>query len=129
MTDTTQPKGELMLRTLAMPADTNANGDIFGGWIVSQMDLAANMLVRKIARQKSVTVAIDKMVFKEPVHVGDTICVYCEVQKMGRTSIAVDVKVWAVDYERHNDRRHVTAGVFTFVVIDDNGRPCPIQHS
>lgn len=125
--NTTQPKGELMLRTLAMPADTNANGDIFGGWIVSQMDLASNMLVRQIARCRSVTVAIDKMVFKEPVHVGDTICVYCDVAKTGRTSIAINVHVWAVDYERHDERRHVTEGVFTFVAIDEQGKPRPIK--
>lgn len=122
-TENIQPRGELTLRTLAMPADTNANGDIFGGWIVSQMDLGASMVAKKRAKCRTVTIAIDKMIFKQPVNVGDTICVHCDLVTTGRTSMTINVQVWAIDYEISDQRRHVTEGVFTFVAIDDNGKP------
>jgi len=120
-------RGELCLSTLAMPADTNANGDIFGGWLVSQMDLAASILAKKFAKCRTVTIAIDKMIFKKPVHVGDVINVYCELIKIGRTSMTINVEVWAADYLVTDEFRQVTEGVFTFVAIDEDGKPEAIR--
>lgn len=117
------PKGELTLRTLAMPADTNSHGDIFGGWIVSQMDLGSAILARQYAKSRVVTIAIDKMVFKQPVQVGETVSVYCEVVKIGNTSLEINVQVWSINHEHNEEHRHVTEGIFTFVAINENGRP------
>lgn len=116
------PKGELAIQTLAMPASTNANGDIFGGWIVSQMDLAAGVLAKKIAQGRVATVAIHSMTFLRPVHVGDVVSCYVELLKMGNTSMTFNVEVWAVPATQ-KDRYQVTDGVFIFVAIDDLGKP------
>ena len=114
--------GQLAIRTLAMPSDTNPNGDIFGGWVISQMDLAGLSIARKVAKGRVTTVAIDKMVFLSPVHVGDFICCYVELVKTGRTSITVLIETFATD-ELSGCRRHVTEGVFTYVAIDAQGKP------
>ncbi len=124
-----QPQGELTLSTLAMPADTNANGDIFGGWLVSQMDLAAGILAKKRAKSRCATIAIDQMVFKKAVQIGDVICVYCDLIKVGRTSMTINVQVWAGDYERSDDLFHVTEGIFTFVALNCDGRPQAIDRN
>lgn len=121
-----KPKGELSIRTLAMPSDTNQNGDIFGGWLLGQMDIAGNILAYKIAKGRSVTIAVDGMVFHRPVYVGDVVSVYSELIKIGHTSISVHVEAWVM--RRNEDNLlHVTDGNFTYVAIDDNNRPRQIK--
>jgi acyl-CoA thioesterase YciA len=119
---TEQPRGELTVRTIAMPADTNANGDIFGGWVMSCMDQAGGITGVERARGRVVTVAVDAMTFIRPVKVGDVLCVYAEVEKVGRTSMKIHVEAWAQRFMTHN-REKVTDATFTFVAIDDSGRP------
>jgi len=109
-----------------MPADTNVNGDIFGGWVISYMDLAGLSIARKRAKCRVTTVAIDKMVFLAPVHVGDFICCYGELLKVGRTSMAVRITTYATD-ELGENRRQVTEGIFTYVAIDENGKSIPVK--
>ena len=118
-----QPAGDLALRTLAMPADTNVSGDIFGGWLLSQMDIAGGMTAREVAHGRVVTVAVDRMIFHKPVFVGDAVCCYCEVEKIGRTSIAIKVQAWAIRGAVHGERLLVTEGMFTFVAVDEEGHP------
>lgn len=117
-----EPVGKLAIRTLAMPCDTNPNGDIFGGWVVSQMDLAGLGVAKKYAPHRVTTVAIDKMVFIAPARVGDFICCYAELIRLGTTSITIQVQTWAIGSD-DRDRRQVTEGIFTYVAIDANGRP------
>ena len=119
------PQGELMIRTVAMPADTNANGDIFGGWVMSQMDLAGGIAGVDRARGRVVTVAVDGMTFIRPVKVGDVLCVYARVERVGRTSMRIGIEAWARRF-RTQARDKVTAATFTFVAIDDEGRPRPV---
>lgn len=88
-------RGEITIQTLAMPADTNPNGDVFGGWLVSQMDLAAGVLAKRVSQGRVVTVAINSMTFLKPVHVGDVISCYAKLLKTGRTSMTIDIDVWA----------------------------------
>lgn len=110
------------LRTMAMPADTNFNGDIFGGWILSQMDLAAGTYAYYIAQGRVATVAITGMKFHKPVLVGDEISCYCVTENIGTTSIAVKVETW-VRRRRKAVEEQVTEGLFTFVAIDQDGKP------
>ncbi|TNF17747.1 MAG: acyl-CoA thioester hydrolase YciA [Rhodobacteraceae bacterium] len=119
---TQDPKGELTLRTLAMPADTNVSGDIFGGWVLSQMDMAAGIVAGERAEGRVATIAVDTMKFIRPVKVGDVLCVYCRVARVGRTSIAIEVEAW-VKRGRIGGREKVTEAVFTFVAIDSDGKP------
>jgi acyl-CoA thioesterase YciA len=121
----TAPQGELEIRTIAMPADTNANGDIFGGWVVSQMDLAAASYALKYTKGRAVTVAIDGMTFITPVHVGDLLSCYATVERIGNTSIQIRIETWVID-PRNLATRQVTEGIFTFVAINEEGRPRPI---
>jgi len=123
-----EPRGELVIRTIAMPADTNPNGDIFGGWIMSQMDLGSGILAAKTAKCRVVTVAMDGMSFLEPVQVGDTVACYAWVEKIGRTSMTIPVEVWVQRYMSGQQVR-VTRGVFTYVAVDTDGRPIPVQRS
>ncbi|WP_131782753.1 hotdog domain-containing protein [Legionella gresilensis] len=116
------PKGEVTIQTLAMPADTNANGDIFGGWLVSQMDLAAGVLAKKLSQGRAATVAINSMTFLKPVRVGDIVSCYVELVKLGKTSMTIDVEVWAEPAAGFGKFR-VTEGTFVFVAIDDYGKP------
>lgn len=120
------PSGELVIRTLAMPADANGNGDIFGGWLVSQMDLGGAILARNTARSRVTTVAIDGMSFLHPVAVGDTVSCHARILGIGRTSLKIDVEAWV---QRFTDgaQLRVTEGVFTYVAIDDAGKPHPVQ--
>ncbi|MDH2997391.1 acyl-CoA thioesterase [Pasteurellaceae bacterium LFhippo2] len=124
---TRQPEGSLILRTLAMPSDTNANGDIFGGWIMSQMDMGGAILAKELAKGRVVTVSVDKMNFLRPVKVGDVVCCYGKCIRVGRSSMQVKVEVWIKKvYEGVRDRHCVTEAVFSFVAIDKEGKPRPI---
>jgi len=116
------PRGDLTVRTIAMPADTNANGDIFGGWVMSQMDQAGGIAGVERANGRVVTVAVDAMTFIRPVRVGDVLCVYTRVSHVGRTSMKIQVEAWARRF-RLRFREKVTEATFTFVAIDDAGRP------
>ncbi len=122
---TEEPRGELTVRTLAMPADTNANGDIFGGWVLSQMDQAGGIAGVERARGRVVTIAVDAMTFIRPVKVGDVLCVYTVVEHVGRTSMKIHIEAWSRRFQT-GVREKVTVATFTFVAIDDEGRPRPI---
>jgi acyl-CoA thioesterase YciA len=116
------PERSPTIRVSAMPADANAYGDIFGGWLMSLMDSAAGLVAARRSRGRAVTIATDGMHFHAPVHVGDEVSVYATIAKIGRTSIAIDVESWARD--RHGEEsRKVTEARFTFVAIDENRRP------
>jgi len=122
-----EPQGEIVIRTIAMPADTNAHGDLFGGWLVSQMDLGGAVLARTHARSRVVTVAIDAMSFVAPVNVGDTVTCYARLQSVGRTSMKITLEAWAQHYT--GAQQCVTRGLFTYVAIDDQGRPHAVSRS
>lgn len=122
------PKGELSLRTLAMPGDTNPAGDIFGGWVLSQMDIAGGISAGQRANCRVATVGIQAMTFLKPVHVGDVLCVYTDVVKVGRTSIAIAIEAWALR-NRIGRRVKVTEALFTFVALDDEGKPRPVPET
>ena len=125
MDSATEPKGELVIRTIAMPADTNQNGDIFGGWVLSQMDVAGGALAAKVAKGRVATVAITAMTFVEPIKVGDMVSIYGEVTKIGRTSITIGLETVVQRRDGNTDIR-VTHGTFVFVAIDDEGKPRPV---
>ncbi|MHB2166761.1 acyl-CoA thioesterase [Alsobacter sp. R-9] len=120
-----QPRGELTVRTIAMPSDTNANGDIFGGWVMSRMDQAGGIAGVEFTGGRVVTVAVEAMSFIRPVKVGDVLCVYTEVESTGRTSFRIHIEAWARRFMTKM-REKVTDATFTFVAIDDDGRPRPI---
>jgi acyl-CoA thioesterase YciA len=126
MDSTESPKGELVIRTIAMPADTNPNGDIFGGWLMSQMDLGSGILASKTAKTRVVTVAVEGMSFLHPVRVGDTVACYAWVERIGRTSMIIPVEVWVQRYMQTEQTR-VTRGVFTYVAVDNEGKPVPVK--
>lgn len=114
------------LRVVPMPADANHNGDIFGGWIMAQVDIAGGTLAGRVARGRVATVAVNQFVFKEPVQVGDVLSLYAEVVRIGKTSITVDVQVYAERGREDPKVVKVTEAVLTFVAIDQNGRPRPV---
>ncbi|MCP1554972.1 MULTISPECIES: acyl-CoA thioesterase [Methylorubrum] len=116
------PVGDLTVRTIAMPADTNANGDIFGGWVLSQMDQAGGIAGVERAQGRVVTVAVDAMTFIRPVRVGDVLCVYTRIGRVGRTSMKIHLEAWARRFQTRI-REKVTDATFTFVAIDEAGRP------
>ena len=122
MDELLEPRGELASRVLAMPTDTNPKGDIFGGWIMSLMDMAGKMSATTAANGRVVTVAVDRIVFREPVKVGDVVCCYTHILRTGRTSITLSIEVWILR-QGQGERVKVTDAVFTFVAIDDAGRP------
>lgn len=128
MSDHDKPKGELVIRTIAMPKDTNPSGDIFGGWLMSQMDLGAGILAGKTAKARVVTVAMEGMSFLQPVWVGDTVDCYAWVERIGRTSMTIPVEVW-VQRNRLGQQMRVTRAVFTCVAVDEAGKPIPVQRS
>ncbi len=115
------PQGDLALQTIAMPKDTNANGDIFGGWLLSQMDLAGGIAGGEAAGGRVATVAIDGMAFLTPVHVGAVVSCYTDILEVGRSSIRIMVEVW-INSKHDGEPIKVTEGEFVFVAIDDNGR-------
>ena len=124
-----EPQGSLLLRTLAMPADTNANGDIFGGWIMSQLDLAGAILAKEICSGRVVTVSVSEIVFKAPVSVGDVVCCYGICTRIGNTSMSIKLDVWVkpVGIDGIGNRRLVCEAIFNYVAIDSQGRPRPVN--
>lgn len=122
MTDLEEPKGELTLRTLAMPADTNPAGDIFGGWVLAQMDAAAGIRSSERAKGRTVTAAVKEVSFKRPVKVGDTVCIYTSVEQVGRTSMTLYVECW-VRRQFSQERQRVTDAHFIMVALDGAGSP------
>ena len=118
----TEACGELCTRSLAMPADTNANGDIFGGWLLSQMDIGGGVAASKIAKTRTVTVSIEAMNFRKPVYVGDLVSVHANLVRVGRTSVTIHLEAWVL---RRKEMKPilVTDGNFTYVAIDEQGRP------
>jgi len=120
------PLGDVVIRTIAMPADTNANGDIFGGWLMSQMDLGGAVLARTVAHSRVVTVAVEAMAFVAPVNVGDVVSCYAQLLGTGRTSMKIAVEAWV---QRDTDGTHlrVTHGSFTYVAIGADGKPHAVK--
>jgi len=119
------PEGAPVIRTIAMPADTNPAGDIFGGWLMAQMDMAAGNAAARRARGRCATVAVEAMSFHSPVKVGDEVSLYAQILAVGRTSLRIRVEAWR--RERHSEERNrVTEAVFTFVALDEEARPRPV---
>ena len=125
-TSDTDPTGELTLRMVAMPADTNPNGDIFGGWIMALMDLAAGTAAATRAKGRTATAAVSHLSFLRPVKVGDIVCVYTKIIRVGRTSMSFSVEAWALPRGGVDDRHKVTAAEFVMVAVDDHGKPRPV---
>lgn len=130
MTTQIEPLGDLVLRTLAMPADTNPHGDIFGGWIMSQMDIAGGILAKEISESRVVTVAVETIKFLKPVHVGDVVCCYGKILKIGTTSITINLEIWVKPVQgqpKDSEKRYkVTQAAFTYVAVDDQGNKHPV---
>jgi len=117
---------ELVLKVIPMPADTNGNGDIFGGWVMAQVDLAGSVIPARVIRGRMATVAVKEFVFKQPVRVGDILSFYSSVTRIGRTSITVDVEVFAERFRSQGEFVKVTEALVTYVAIDDEGKPTEI---
>ena len=121
------PRGDLVMKTLAMPGDTNANGDIFGGWVLSQMDLGGGILAKTHAPYgRAATVAIDSMAFINPVKVGCVVSTFAKVEHFGNTSLKIAIETWVYDYNTQ-ENKIVTSGMFTYVSIDEAGKPANIR--
>ena len=123
---TAEPQGALTIRTLAMPADTNPAGDIFGGWVMSQMDIAGAIAAVERAKGRVVTVAVEAMTFIAPVKVGDILCVYTSIERVGNTSITVSIEAWA-RRNRMDERHKVTDGRFVYVSLGEDGQKRRIE--
>ena len=123
---TVRPEGEPAIRAIAMPKDTNTAGDIFGGWLMSQMDMAAGNAAYRLARGRCATVAVDAMTFVQPVHVGDEVTVWANLIGTGRTSMKFNVSAWRRPRDG-DEMMCVTHAIFTFVALDENGRPRPVH--
>jgi acyl-CoA thioesterase YciA len=122
---THQPEGEPLIRAIAMPADANPSGDIFGGWLMSQMDLAGANAASRRCRGRCATVAVDGMIFHEPVFIGDEVSLYATIVRVGRTSMTIRIEAWR--RSRTDDARNkVTEAIFTFVATDENRQPRPV---
>ncbi len=126
MVDTDEPRGQLAIRTAAMPADTNASGDIFGGWLLAQMDIAGGITAMARAEGRVVTVAVEAMKFHLPVRVGDVLCAYADLVRVGTTSLTYRVEAWVLRRAHAKQREKVTEGLFTYVALDENARPRPV---
>lgn len=124
---TRDKNSELTIQTLAMPADTNPNGDIFGGWLLAQMDLASGILAKKISKGRIVTVAVNSMTFLRPVKVGDVVSCYAKLIKQGRSSMDIQIDVWVQNQTDHESHQ-VTQGLFVCVAIDNDGKPRAIKN-
>jgi acyl-CoA thioesterase YciA len=117
---------ELVLKVIPMPGDVNANGDIFGGWVMAQCDLAGSVIPARYTQGRMATVAVNEFVFKQPVRIGDILSFYSKLVRVGRTSVTVTVEVFAERFQAQGEYVKVTQATFTYVAIDDNGRPRPI---
>jgi acyl-CoA thioesterase YciA len=122
-----EPTGTLTIRTLAMPADTNPAGDIFGGWVMSQMDIAGAIAAIEVTKGRVVTVAVEAMTFIAPVKVGDILCVYTSIVRVGTTSVTVAIEAWVRRRHRLDDRVKVTDGHFVYVSLGEDGKKRPIR--
>ncbi|MGC1175218.1 acyl-CoA thioesterase [Polaromonas sp.] len=120
---------ELVLKVIPMPADCNANGDIFGGWVMAQVDLAGSVIPARYAEGRMATVAVNEFIFKQPVRVGDILSFYSELTRVGRTSMTVKVEVYAERFRSQGRYIKVTEASVTYVAIDDNGQPRPVPPS
>jgi len=116
-----EPRGELATRTLAMPADANPSGDIFGGWVLAQMDIAGGITAQQRTGGRVATVAVEAMSFHLPIYVGDVLSVYARIERIGRSSIAIGLEAWA-QRGQSGDHARVTEGTFVFVALDDKGQ-------
>ncbi len=121
-----EPRGELAIRTQAMPKDTNPNGDIFGGWLMAQMDIAGGVTAGARAEGRVATVAVEAMSFHRPVRVGDVLCCYADITRVGKTSITVRVEAWVLRRSKARERVKVTEGIFTYVAIAETGAKRPV---
>jgi len=126
MHNQTIPQGKLVIQTVAMPADTNANGDIFGGWLVSHMDMGAGIAARRRSRSRVVTVAINSLTFIKPVSVGDTVCCYAELLNIGRTSMQFKMEAWTISLNEDIPKK-AAEGIFIFVAINNEGKSQPVD--
>ena len=120
---------ELVLKVIPMPADCNANGDIFGGWVMAHVDLAGSVIPARYADGRMATIAVNEFIFKQPVRVGDILSFYSELTRIGRTSITVKVEVYAEQFRSQGRYTKVTEASVTYVAIDDHGRPRPVPPS
>ncbi|MCW9034047.1 MAG: acyl-CoA thioesterase [Rhodospirillales bacterium] len=127
MPDQVEPRGELEIRVLAMPADTNPSGDVFGGWLMSQMDVAGGIAADKRAKGRVATVAVTAMTFHRPVFVGDVLCCYVDIVKTGRTSLTTRVEAWVQRRSEEGKRIKVTEGTFTYVAIGHDRGPRALE--
>ena len=129
-TPPTPPTGEeLVLKVIPMPADCNANGDIFGGWVMAQVDLAGSVIPARYAGGRMATVAVNEFIFKQPVRVGDILSFYAKITRLGRTSITVQVEVFAEHYRSQGRYVKVTEATLTYVAIDEHGKPRPLPQN
>ena len=132
MSDTPRPSvalptdQELVLKVVPMPADVNANGDIFGGWVMAQVDIAGSVLPARVVRGRMATVAVNEFIFKQPVRVGDILSFFARIMRVGRTSITVKVEVYAERYRSQGEYTKVTEAQLTYVAIDEQGKPRPV---
>ena len=117
---------ELVLKVIPMPGDCNANGDIFGGWVMAQCDLAGSVIPARYTQGRMATVAVNEFIFKQPVRIGDILSFYSKLERLGRTSVTVKVEVFAERFTAQGQYSKVTEATFTYVAIDNNGRPRPI---
>jgi len=124
-----EPRGELVIRTLAMPNQTNPAGDIFGGWIMSLMDLAAGMAATGCANGRVVTAAVSLLTFLAPIKIGDAVCCYADLVRVGRSSMIYNIETWVLPQRLKGARHKVTEAQFTMVAVDENGRPRPVSGS
>jgi len=118
---------ELVLKVIPLPADCNANGDIFGGWVMAQVDLAGSVIPARYAKGRQATVAVNEFVFKQPVRLGDILSFYSSLVRVGRTSVTVKVEVFAERFQAQGEYVKVTEATLTYVAIDESGRPRPIE--
>ena len=121
------PMGERVIAVVAMPADTNPSGDIFGGWILSQMDIAGGITAGRLAEGRTATIGVKEMEFHKPVRVGDLVSCYTQLQKIGTSSITMKIEAWIANRYDPGETTKVTEGIFTYVAIDENRKPRPVN--
>ena len=125
--ETLAPVGDRAIAVVAMPADTNPSGDIFGGWILSQMDIAGGVAASQLAKGRTATIGVKEMEFHKPVSVGDLVSCYTQLQKIGTSSITIKIEAWITNRYNPSSLVKVTEGVFTYVAIDENRKPRPVK--